>query len=351
MIPRRRLDAGESGPSGSLWRGKAACRLAGLLLPYLLASILPGAFAGMLTPVLELYRPASSAAVKFKTVLAEGENRIPYAGATVLVSLSGGAIWFAKTDLLGRGDIPVSEIIARAGEKSETITLSVSVALNETVDEKRLVFSRSELLLLSRSAAEKKVSEGNVLAKAGRIEEALLRYRQAVRIAPDFPKAAYNEALACEKLGRRRVAISAYSEYLLRFPSEVSDREAVKGKILLLARGLDPPPPVPSELHGLLGQAGAAALGGNPFEALRLYEIVQSAAPWWAEGYYGAGTVFFHLAVQNSFAYAVGAVRNFENFLAAARPEDARVETVRAKVREIRKIKEGIDAPKTVSVH
>ena len=192
------------------------------------------------------------------------------------------------------------------------------------------------------------MKRGNALARAGKFREAIHLYRRALLLDPGSRRAAFNIALAYEKLGMFRLAVAAYADYLVRFQAEAQDRETVKEKVLLLTSGMKPPPPVPARLLAILDEASESALAGDLFAALRLYEVAQSVAPWWAESYYGSGMIYSHLAVQNSFNYAEGALRCLGNFLAAVPAEDARVKAVRKKIADIKMIKEGFDAPKTV---
>lgn len=313
---------------------------------------------GKAAPLLELYRPASRSGLALTAFKSFGISKVPFANASVLVKLPGGRVWFVITDPLGRAEIPAREILASLGNGENVedeeggdrlVEVTAALSLNGTVDEKRIAVSRSELLQYSGNAAESEVERGNALARAGKFREAILLYRRALLLDPGSRRAAFNIALAYEKMGMFRLAVAAYTDYLVRFQAEAQDRESVKKKVLLLTREMKPPPPIPARLLGILEEASEAVLAGDLFGALRLYEVVQSVAPWWAEPYYGSGVIYSHLAVQNSFNYAEGALRCLGNFLAAAPAEDERIKAVRKKITDIKMIKEGFDAPKTVS--
>ncbi|NOY87347.1 MAG: tetratricopeptide repeat protein [Deltaproteobacteria bacterium] len=322
---------------------------ASLSVIILQTSIASGANNGRAVPFLDLYRPAGKPGIQVAAFKSFGSTRIPYADATVFVVLPDGGAWFGKADLLGRCEIPARVILPHIETKSGPATLRVALSLNGTVDEKRITVSKSELVQYADSAADSKVEEGNALARKGGLREAISLYREALVLNPLSSRAAYNIAFAYEKLGMMRMAVAAYADYLLQCQAKAQDREDVKRRVINLSRGLTPPPPVLARIFGMLDKASALAVGGDSFGALRLYEIAQSVAPWWAEPYYGAGIVYYHLAIQNSFSYADNAIRCLKNFLAAVPPEDARIEAVRKRVKDLLTIKEGLDAPKTVS--
>ena len=312
-------------------------------------SLASGAYRVRAVPFLDLYRPAGKPGIQVAAFKSFGSTRVPYADATVFVAFPDGGAWFGKTGLLGRCEIPARVILPHIETRSGPATLRVALSLDGTVDEKRITVSKSELVQYAESAADGKVEQGNALARKGGLREAIFLYREALVLDPLSPRAAYNIGLAYEKLGMMRMAVAAYADYLLQCRGKAQDREDVKKRVIKLSRDLTPPPFVPARLFGMLEEASSLGVGGDLFGALRFYEIAQAVAPWWAEPYYGAGIVYYHLAVQNSFSYVDNAVRCLKNFLAAVPHGDTRVGPVQKRIKDLLTIKEGLNAPKTVS--
>lgn len=332
--------------------GKFVFSLAFLLF---LTVLLPGkpAFAQGkdVVPVLELYRPAGRPGLAVAAWRSFGSSRIPFPGASILVKLPDGRTWFTRTDPLGVAEIPAGEILGAMEGSEGPATVRAAVSLSGKTAEESIGVTRGELIRLSGNAARAEVDRGNELARAGNYREAIRFYRRALDLDPECQRASYNIALAYEKLGMKRLAIEAYADYLTRFKTQAEDRESVKEKVLLLAKEVDPAPPVPANLLKVMEEGLKAALSGDFLRALGLYEAAQSRAPWWAEPYYASGMVYAHLSVQNTFHYADAALRCLGNFLSAAPPGDARIADVKKKLADFRMIKEGLNAPKTVPIH
>jgi tetratricopeptide (TPR) repeat protein len=105
--------------------------------------------------------------------------------------------------------------------------------------------------------------------------------------------------------------------YLADFQSHPDDA-ALRGKIIELAKSLNPAPEIPQRAHDDFTKAIAqmtSASSEDAFETVaQLFEHVAVQAPWFAEAYYNAA--FAH-AKSNTFD---GARRNLALYLAAVRP-------------------------------
>ena len=62
--------------------------------------------------------------------------------------------------------------------------------------------------------AEAHYNLGLAAAQAGRVEEAMRHWEEAVRIRPDFVEAHYNLGVALEQAGKREKAIQQYERAL-----------------------------------------------------------------------------------------------------------------------------------------
>ena len=299
-------------------------------------------------PVLELFRPAERPDLAVAAWKKFGASKVPFPGAPVLVTLPDGRVRTLETDHRGMAWIPAGEVLAAVGESDAPARVGAVLALDGKLAEKSILVTRRELIQFSRNAAQAEVDRGNDLAREGRFREAAYLYRRALELDPECRRAAFNVALAHEKASMNRLALAAYSEYLVRFPDEADDREAVKRKAILLAKGMDPPPPIPARLGGIMEKGLEAALSGDLLRALGHYEAAQLVAPWWAEPYYASGMVYAHMAVQNSFNHAEAAIRCLGNFIGAAPSGDARIKDVRKRIADLKAIREGLNAPRIV---
>ncbi|MGH8699723.1 MAG: tetratricopeptide repeat protein [Burkholderiales bacterium] len=98
-----------------------------------------------------------------------------------------------------------------------------------------------------REAADRMIAEGNRAEKAGRVEEACERYREAVRAAPGYAKAHLNLGIGLEAAGAAEAAIRSYEAALAIDPADPFAAYNL-GK-LLYTRG------VPAEAERMLRQA------------------------------------------------------------------------------------------------
>jgi hypothetical protein len=105
--------------------------------------------------------------------------------------------------------------------------------------------------------------------------------------------------------------------YLTNFQNHPDDA-ALRGKIIELAKSLNPAPEIPQRAHDDYTKATAqmaSASSADAFETVaQLFEHVAVQAPWYAEAYYSAA--FAH-AKANAFD---GARRNLTLYLSAVRP-------------------------------
>jgi tetratricopeptide (TPR) repeat protein len=288
--------------------------------------------------------------MKFEAVKSYGSTSIPFADAVIDVSLEGGGSWRLQADRLGRASLSAAEILETFPPGQEEKTLSATLALDGQTASKSLRVSRAELERYAQCASDALVEEGNRLAKAGTLKEALARYRRAEGQDPRNPRAVYNMGLAYEKLGMPYLAVASYAKYLERFPVQNADRDALKRKAITLAKGLALAPPLPRTALDRMESARALVAKGDLYKGLWGYEMAQSAAPWWPEPYLAAATVYEFLAVQNSPAFLDSACRNLDLFLFSASTADPRSSTVRKKFLELKILKEGLNAAKTVPV-
>jgi predicted Zn-dependent protease len=68
---------------------------------------------------------------------------------------------------------------------------------------------------------------GAVLLRMGLTQEALERFEECRRIAPDFDRAAINSALVYNRAGQRNRARQVLEEYLARHPDNAIVRDAL----------------------------------------------------------------------------------------------------------------------------
>ena len=132
---------------------------------------------------------------------------------------------------------------------------------------------------------------GTVLLKLGEAAAALVRFRRARALMPDFPPAAMGEAKALQALGQREAAAAAFAAILARTPDAV---EAMIGEVgLLFEAGDNAGAPAALEA-ALLRQPDHPALLANnalalvrlqrPDEALPVAERLLALRPDDAEG-------------------------------------------------------------------
>lgn len=86
--------------------------------------------------------------------------------------------------------------------------------------------------------ADTYLNRGTAQFEIGLVDEAIADYNKALKIKPDFFSVHFNKALACQKAGRIKDAITAYKNFLLFAPpSEKATRELAKEKIEELRNG------------------------------------------------------------------------------------------------------------------
>lgn len=301
---------------------------------------------------LTINRPASAEPyLTVYVVKRYGSTQIPFAGAELSVKGPEGFSQSVRADLLGRAKVNPASVIATLNAKPNLLKLEITARLDRSVATQSITVSKDEIDLYLAGAAEILTEEGNQLAKEGNLRESLKRYRKALDFDARSPRASYNYALAAEKLGMGHVALAGYSHYLLNGSAETGDRVAVKRRAVQLAKSLTTGSPLPRDALKFLDQASKAITARDYFRAVYFYELAESFAPWWPEPYYSEGLVFEYMAYQNDFvSYASTAVQNFELFLEAVSPNDKRVPDVQSRVGQLKKIEQGLNAPRTIPV-
>lgn len=79
-----------------------------------------------------------------------------------------------------------------------------------------------EIAELDKQAATEHLQRGSALAKQGKFEEAIVVYREAIRLNPDFSKAYHNLGMALDKQDKLDEAIAAYREAIRLDPTIAS---------------------------------------------------------------------------------------------------------------------------------
>jgi tetratricopeptide (TPR) repeat protein len=205
---------------------------------------------------------------------------------------------------VGRAVLPVCLVLAAA-------LFCATWRRNETYRSEEQVWSATAAAVPGNERAQNNL--GNMLAKdPARLNEAVGRFKEALRLQPGYADAHYNLGLALNKIpGRRRDAIAEYEEALRLKPDNVealnnlgnalvsigSPREAVGP--LEEALRLDPGH---AEAHFNLGNA-LSALGRTP-EAIEHYKETLRLRPDHLEAHFNLGNAFIS---QGAFADAVAA--------------------------------------------
>lgn len=123
------------------------------------------------------------------------------------------------------------------------------------------------------------------------------------------------QAIAAEQAGKYREALSYYTQELQGVPDGSTKEQALREKIIDIAKKLRPAPAIPEEVVDLEGRAEAAArLATKPEDfrkAAREYQKIIRLAPW-------AGQYYFNLAVVLEKGKATkGAIGNYQLYLRA----------------------------------
>ena len=106
-----------------------------------------------------------------------------------------------------------------AGRRSMPVFLGLAVGLgfltvqrNEDYHSKFAIWGDTVAVRPQNARAHNNL--GNILKQAGRIEEAIAHYEQALRIKPDYAEAHYDLGIALEQTGKLREAIGHYQQAL-----------------------------------------------------------------------------------------------------------------------------------------
>jgi protein O-mannosyl-transferase len=162
-------------------------------------------FLGMLVPVIGLVQVGGAAHADRYTYLS-------------LVGVFLAVVWGAS-DLLAERAWRGPALGAAGGVVLAALTAAAYVQTG---------YWRGSIPLFSRSLAVTQrnwmawTNLGVALEELGRSEEAVVRYREALRIDPDFAEAWYDLGISTENAGREQEAVGYYREALRRFP-EFSD--------------------------------------------------------------------------------------------------------------------------------
>jgi len=147
-----------------------------------------------------------------------------------------------------------------------------------------------QALRIKPDSAEAHYNLGNALGQAGRVQEAIGHYEQALRIRPDYAEAHYNMGLALVQLGKIQEAIRQW-EQALRLKPDFADAHNNLGNALLQTGRLREAmghweqalriKPEYADAHYNLGVALAQA--GRVQEAIEHYEQALRIKPDMAE--------------------------------------------------------------------
>ncbi len=317
---------------------------ASLLLILALAS--PASAEGLR---LELLRPAGAdpvLGVRALRVFAAGE--VPCAGAKVILTLPGGLSTEARAEASGTARFDprsLSYLLPASGAAS----LSASAQCGALKAKASFGVSAAELHAYIEKAVESLTEEGVRLANSGKLREARAAFVRALELDPACERAGFNLALADEKLGRARLAVSEYVRYLLLHP-KAPDRAALERKAARMARHLKPGPALPREAVDFFEKGRGEAASGRYAGAAAAFAAAQAVAPWWAEPYRAAGLLREHLAAQGNFlTHCEGALAEYQSFLEIA-PEDGRASDIKARMEHLRGLRAGLKAPERIPI-
>jgi len=164
-------------------------------------------FLGMLVPMIGIVQAGSQSMA----------DRYTYWPA---IGLAVAAVWLAGDAAAARG--------VRGGVRAAVAGFALlafgllSARLSATWDSDLSLFGRAAALTGGNFIAE--VNYGAALARAGRTEEALVRYRRAILFNPRYADAHFNLAVNLDRLGRTADAREAYLETLRCEPRHAAAR-------------------------------------------------------------------------------------------------------------------------------
>lgn len=153
----------------------------------------------------------------------------------------------------------------------------------------RLDLSSSEVSPIACQAQELN-KQGIGLAGEGRLSDALLKFQEAIRIAPaPTAKLYYNDALILEQVGRFKEALDYYisAQKLFLLPDE--EMETLSRMLVLVNRHEILPPEVADE-HYRMGIVRAKQKRYS--ESVQEFEAALAIAPWIVDAYYNLGLVY-----------------------------------------------------------
>jgi hypothetical protein len=155
---------------------------------------------------------------------------------------------------------------------------------------------QSRDLAVLRTSAETLTRQGDLLRQAGRAQEALFSYEQALALLPEFPEALKNRGSAWLQLGQPQQALASYQQAVAAQPDFV---EALNN-CGVASQALDQPEAalayyqqalqLKSTVPATWTNCGVTLQDlGRPEEALQCYRQALSLQPDWASAHFGAG--------------------------------------------------------------
>jgi hypothetical protein len=281
----------------------------------------PAKCEGDCSAAVRVWRPsADSAEFVVEATRRYGEDAIPYPDAELTLTWEGYDEDYIA-DASGKARVDPVFLRERWPDKAEKVKLQAELAGKTHA----VSVSLPELEHYIDDGAALLAAQGEAAARAGRHEEAARKFWTSLSWKRS-EKAVDGWVAAVERLDKGRArTLSAYRAALLGRAMDPKTRFEFKRKAVRLAKESKPAPAVPREAVEYVRQAIASFKAGAPARALGEAETAASLAPWWAEPCFPMAKIYEHMTVHKSFAYASAAIENYDLFLEAAPPGDARV--------------------------